>query len=373
MYGYLGAPCGCRDARARAVYRRYFCGLCNVLARDCGPAARWLINRDSTALALLWGAQTATAPALSLATCCNPWGARRALCQSGAGMAFAAAVTVAGLETRAADQRADERGLRRWGWEGVVRMGGSFFERARRTLAALDFDLGIVTASLAAQTQVERAIVAGETGWQRAAEPTASLVGALVAHQARLAGNCGAQPHYARLGAEVGRMVYWLDACEDWVDDRRQVRFNPLPAPEAVNEVLPQALDAAATALAAAPLARHRSLLADVLITGPRRRFAQYQDGQEDAQHPAGEMHQPLRRRRQGAAPGPCDQTCAACGDCCTLGDSCCQSISCCNECCEHRGDPGCGCHGCGNCGCDSCGDGCCNCDCDCPCDSGGN
>ncbi|MCC6170022.1 MAG: hypothetical protein IT329_22580 [Caldilineaceae bacterium] len=45
------------------------------------------------------------------------------------------------------------------------------------------------------------------SGWQQAADPTAAITGAAVAHQARLAGNEQAEPHYARLGAALGRVI----------------------------------------------------------------------------------------------------------------------------------------------------------------------
>lgn len=374
MFGYLGAPCGCGGDDIRAEYRRYFCGLCNVLAREYGVAARWLINRDATALVLLWAAQTEAVPAISLTTCCNPWGARRALYQSGLGIEFAAAVTVAGLETHAADQRVDERGPAQWGWAAVGWVGRPWFQRARRTLDALRFDVGAITRRLAGQPPLEQAITTGGRDWRLAAEPTAAAVGAIFGHQAVLAGNRNDQPRFVELGERLGRVIYWLDASEDFHRDRIRGRFNPLPDVSAAADVLFPELQAASALLDTSPLARYRSLLADVLIRGPQRRARRLLAGPEEQPDPDEEGRtrraHPVRRRQAG--PGlcdPCDQWCAACGDLCYFGDSACQGIMCCRDCCQQR-DSGC-------CGCEGCGDGCCDCgsdhSCDCPCDSGGN
>ncbi len=363
MFGYFGAPCRCAGAEAQAEYRRYFCGLCNVLAREYGNAARWLINRDATALAVLWAAQTEADPALTVATCCNPWGARRQLCQSGSGMAFAAAVTVVALQSYAADQRADERGPVRWGWAGVGEVGRPLFRRARRALDAVAFDSGAVMQTLAGQAQIERAIRAGQCDWRLAADATANAFSAIVAHQAWLAGNRSAQPAFADLGRRLGRAVYWLDARQDWTQDRRRGRFNPLPHSGAVDEALAAELTAAETILASLPLARHRALLAHILIEGPRqrlRRLLSSDDLPEQDAGVSGKRRLPRTPREgAGASPGQFEQGCAACGDGCTCCDGCCRSVACCNDCCQQEGS-------CGPC------DGCCGDSCDCSCDCGG-
>lgn len=368
MFGYLGAPRACQDRSAQAEYRRYFCGLCNVLAREYGLPARWLINRDSTALALLWGAQTQESPGLTLTTCCNPWGARHALCQWGPGMSYAAAVTLAGLQSRAADNYVDEQGWARWGWAGLAQAGRSVFTRARRSLDALGFDARAVDRNLAEQSALEQAIAAGGADWRRAAEPTAAVYASLVGYPAVLAGRCESQPRFAKLGLHLGRAIYWLDAIQDWSRDQVSGRFNPLPQAGDGKELLLEELDAAGATLDALPLERYRSLLRDVLIRGPRRQARRLLAGDEGAgTEPVDEgapspSRRPQRRRVPGASPGPCEQGCSACGDLCYLSDGCCQVTQCCNDCCDQRG---CDCCDCGS------GDGCCG-SCDCPCDSGG-
>ena len=115
MFGYLPAPCRCQIGNQADLYRSTFCGLCNALAGQYGQPARLLINRDSTFVALLAAAQSPVAPTVTLSTRCQPWSRPIPVFESGSVPAFAAAVTLCGLQAKLGDEQADERGLRAGG------------------------------------------------------------------------------------------------------------------------------------------------------------------------------------------------------------------------------------------------------------------
>jgi len=53
MFGHLPAPCRCQIGSRIDLWRSTFCGLCNALVGQYGQPARFLINRDSTFVAML--------------------------------------------------------------------------------------------------------------------------------------------------------------------------------------------------------------------------------------------------------------------------------------------------------------------------------
>ena len=120
MFGYLPAPCRCQIGNQADLYRSTFCGLCNALAGQYGQPARLLVNRDSTFVALLAAAQSPVAPTVTLSTRCQPWSRPIPVFESGFAPAFAAAVTLCGLQAKLDDEQADERGLRAAGCRVLV-------------------------------------------------------------------------------------------------------------------------------------------------------------------------------------------------------------------------------------------------------------
>jgi Family of unknown function (DUF5685) len=270
MFGFLPGPCGCANHDARSAWQSHFCGLCNTLRARYGLWSRWLINRDSTFLSLTGSALAPDPPPRTRTTCCNPLGKRRLLVQHEPQMHYAAAVTVCGLAVKLRDDAGDERGLRRagaragrWLLRGAERI-------ARADLEAGGFPVDEVAHDLSGQECVE----ATGASLAEAAAPTARAFGTIFGH---LAGVCGAPAESAvtltTAGAALGRMIYAVDAWEDYEADRRRRRFNPLPSGgEARRELVACAvqkdLGILAGAVAELPLRRHQSLLGS--LAGPR-------------------------------------------------------------------------------------------------------
>lgn len=53
MYGYVRPPLGALPEEETERFRRIYCGLCHILGRRYGPAARFILNYDFTFLAIL--------------------------------------------------------------------------------------------------------------------------------------------------------------------------------------------------------------------------------------------------------------------------------------------------------------------------------
>jgi len=271
MFGFLPGPCGCSSRDDQSAWRSHFCGLCNTLRARYGLWSRWLINRDSTFLALTGSALAMQAPEASRATCCNPLGKKRLLIQHQPHLRYAAAVTICGLAVKLDDDAGDERGLRRQ----AARTGGWLLRRAaakaRADLAAAGFPVAAVAGTIGGQHAAERP----GASLTDATEPTAHTYGAIFGYMAGLTGAPAGTASLTDAGEALGRMIYTVDAWEDYESDQRRRRFNPLPASETlrretVAEAVDRDLDLLTHAVTALPVARYGSLLH--LLAGPMLR-----------------------------------------------------------------------------------------------------
>lgn len=227
MFGFLPGPCGCFSREDRGLYRSHFCGLCNTLRSRYGLWARWLVNRDAAFLSLL-GSALRPAPSIGTrATCCNPWAKPRELVQSAFHVEYAAAITVCGLAAKLEDDAQDETGPRRWLSKLGARGMRRFANRAVEILKRSGFRVRLVMEALAGQHRCESEC---RPGSMEAAEPTRFAYGEIFAHLPHVTGTDPAQSGALRLlGENLGELIYVTDAWDDYDEDRRKGRFNPLP------------------------------------------------------------------------------------------------------------------------------------------------
>ncbi len=388
MFGYLPAPCRCHIGDQVDVYRSAFCGLCNSLAAQYGQPARLLINRDTTFVALLAAAQTSDPPAVTFSARCQPWRRPVPVFESGPIPAFAAGVTLCGLQAKLDDERADERGLRAAGCRALSALSRTRFDRARGTLAATVFPVDDVSSQLAGQSRLE-SLVAGGGDAAEALRPTARAFGSILAHTARLAGIESNVRPLDRVGRSLGGLIYTLDAYQDLEEDRRRSRFNFLAAQTGTYPVschLEKArslaggiasgfLQEIGQAWQEVRLFRYRPVLEAVLLAGLSART-----GRILGTRVACLTNPGAEERSEGEEMGLASGQSRSCdGRCCETCYYCdCSGCDCsgCHECCQHGGQgtpdcSGCDCSGCDcqNCdcsGCDCSGCDCGGCDCNC-------
>lgn len=381
MFGYLPAPCRCQIGNQADLYRSTFCGLCNALAGQYGQPARLLINRDSTFVALLAAAQSPAAPTVTLSTRCQPWSRPIPVFESGSVPAFAAAVTLCGLQAKLGDEQADERGLRAGGCRVLSTLSSKRFDRAQAVLAAADFPVVDIRRQLAEQSRVEKRVVSGGDP-AMAAQPTSRAFGSILAYTARLAGNTSNVEPLVEAGRNLGKLIYTLDAYQDLPDDFRRGRFNFLAAQTGSSRYGGgESIRNRARALTSecqhnirqawqeVELLRYRPVLEAVLLTGlPARterilatnagqRMAFDEEGPEDDEEGGyGDMDSFPDTGGEKA----CSGFHGNCYDCCY-----------CFDCCDCGNSNGCGECGCDGCCCDGGGGDCCGGDCS-GCDGGG-
>lgn len=383
MFGFLPGPCGCSSRDDHSAWRSHFCGLCNTLRARYGLWSRWLINRDSTFLALTGSALAMQELQPARATCCNPLGKKRLLIQHHPQVQYAAAVTICGLAVKLRDDAGDEHGLRR----RAARAGGWLLRRAeskaRADLAAAGFPVAAAAGTIDSQSAAETP----GSSLAAAVGPTSRTYGAIFGHMAGLSGASSGTLALTDAGAALGRMIYTVDAWEDYESDLRRRRFNPLPASEStrremVAEAVDRDLGTLTRALTALPLQRYGSLIHT--LAGPMlRRRTMNRLGMAGppplppalppdvpSPLPPGPSvpppDQPLsttdpKQRGEKKACECGEWTCGCCGKCCGAGRGSARGNrrgGCCDGCCYCD---------CGGCDCPDCDCG----GCDCPCDCG--
>ncbi len=329
MFGFLGSPCGtCASDESHSTYRGFFCGLSGALRDDYSPAARLLVNRDSTFLSLFTASLSPTPPESVSRTCCNPISVPRPLFSDGLHSRYAAAVTVCGLAAKLDDDRADETGLRRTAARILGRTINPLTDRAISFLNSVAFP----TAEVVAMMEEQSAIESRSPDLLTAASPTAGAYGTIFSEAARLAGAPEKQGKLRSIGQSLGRLIYWRDAWDDREEDEQRGRFNPLVKgdPEEfrhhvgqsfaqLSEVqsVPGTFQNPIREVFSSTLGRHKDFI-------PATALAQL-----------GGQKPPSKKKIEGEKDNPCSRCCdhLICCDfggeaICCLG---CESISCCN------------------------------------------
>ncbi|HMV82555.1 MAG TPA: DUF5685 family protein [Blastocatellia bacterium] len=354
MFGLM-KPCHCRrTSEQKREHRLHYCGTCKTLGRLYGQRTRFLLNYDTVFLAELLTSLSGASPqtfdwdAAYHSKNCFRLPAPEAMPLA---LQFAATANVVLTEFKLSD-RINDSGQRRWAM--LRRVLDAPFKRAAEQLIAWRFPLAQLWQLETLQTEREANWPAGKPAEQildHLAEPTAVATAMFFDHGARLIEREAERPPMAKLGVLFGRLVYLLDAAEDYEHDLNRGEFNAIRA----------AYGLKATKL----ISSDRSEIEKRLIAIRKQIVQGLQSlpiAAEQAQQFAGRLQAALWDRLSKLSPvqeatkgerapraNSCWERCKdACGDCC------------CEGCAE------CGCDSCCECGCDGCCDGCCDCSCDC-------
>lgn len=219
LFGYVMPYAPELKVKYLEAYKGAYCGLCKELGRQYGIFSRFLLNYDLLFLALLQDGMAAEAPGFCRERCIAHPFHKRQVCKQTAGLTHAADALILLAYYKWLDTIADEGFFKRT----AARLCKPFFERWHRQAAArrpqLDNDL---RAASEKQFALEKANTAN---LDAAAEPTGMMVSAIFAE-------CRQEERekriLKRLGMFAGQVIYLLDAAEDYEEDRRKGRYNPL-------------------------------------------------------------------------------------------------------------------------------------------------
>ena len=230
----LAKKCGMTDAE-KHFRRLNYCGTCKTIGAIYGNKSRFLLNHDTVFLAEIltalggdnardWENSYQSFNCLNLPKTEMPLSLR-----------FAAAANLFLTEAKLADHAADERKRR---YQFAQKSFSKEFERAENALADWNFPIEKVKTILHSQTAREENVI-GKTAneiLENLAAPTAATTAIFFFEGANFVGNSDAAETMGELGAAFGKLVYILDALEDYAKDYAENQFNAIRAAFYLNE-----------------------------------------------------------------------------------------------------------------------------------------
>lgn len=219
------------------LYRAAYCGLCRTMGQHTGCLSRLFLSYDIVLLLLCRIPLSGVEVTLEQHRCpIHPLRPRLMMDRNGA-TEYSALATVLLAHDKAEDNVNDEGGLRRLAARGIRRILAAALRRAE----CPEELRGATRASLDRLADLERE---NSDSLDDCADTFGDTLATVFAH-----GLAGAEARIAAaIGRSVGRVLYVLDAADDFEKDRRHGAFNPLVA--AYGDTLPEgARHALATAV----------------------------------------------------------------------------------------------------------------------------
>ncbi len=219
MYGYVRIHAPELKVREQEYYRAVYCGLCRTMGKCTGQCSRMTLSYDFTYFALVRMALTGKYPSLKARRCPVHPLRKRPMAEPTEDLALCAYMSAILAYHKIRDDLRDERGMKRTAATAIAPFVGSIRRRALKRGYSKE-DMAVADAM--------QALCDLEATRPPSVDEPAELFGELMAvllsnglegNQAKLA---------RKIGRHVGRWVYILDAADDYAEDVKRGRYNPL-------------------------------------------------------------------------------------------------------------------------------------------------
>lgn len=219
MYGYVRTHVPELKVREQEYYRAVYCGLCRTMGKCTGQCSRMTLSYDFTFFALVRMALTGKHPAIKPRRCLAHPTRKRPMAEPTEDLALCAYMSAILAYHKVRDDLRDERGLKRTAATAVSPFIGSIRRRAIKK--------GYTTADRRVAAAM-KTLCELEASRPPSVDEPATLFGELMATLLAygLEGNQAKLAH--TIGLSVGRWVYILDAADDFTEDVKSKRYNPL-------------------------------------------------------------------------------------------------------------------------------------------------
>ena len=266
MFGYVSPVLSVLNEEQRIRYRSFYCGVCHALRSRYGQTLRLSLSNDMAFLAMLLTSLYEPETFIKNARCCvHPLKSHSF--QSSPVIDYAADMNALLFWYKCADQRMDDQSF-------LGRVGENLFldakekvrERWPRQAAEVEYALSAL--------------------WQEEAKPSpdpdrlCNLSGEMLGAVFVPKPDDPWSPVLRSVGAGLGRFVYWMDAWEDYDEDIRKGRFNPLKAyheqtdyESFCKETLELLIGEAAEPFEILPLEQDLEILRNVIYSGIWQRY----------------------------------------------------------------------------------------------------
>ena len=324
MFGFLHSPERTCGVEVKSYYQSLFCGVSCQLSSDYGALARFLVNRDSSFLALVGDAVAVETGGCEMKTCCNPLAKKREIMSGGQSLQYTSAVSMCALAVKLEDNVIDDSGAKKY----ASFLGAKVISRAKdhavSTLNSMCFPTKKVMLQLASQPEVE----ATKPSFENAAEPTAKAFSIIMGHHAVIHQQQDLQSALSELGYSLGRLIYWRDAIDDYEQDKRSGAFNPLSylSPQVLADLTKKELQRLKSLSESIPWVRHGEVIRSIV----NHSVENHQDMTTVHGQKLSRKEKRKQRRKAKDKKDSCWDNCCECCDC----DDCCPSFGCgCSSC----------------------------------------
>ena len=219
MYGYVRIHAPDLKVREQEYYRAVYCGLCRTMGKCTGQCSRMTLSYDFTCFALVRMALTGNRPVIQACRCPVHPLRKRPMAEPSDDLALCAYMSAIIAHHKVRDDLRDEHGMKRTAATAAAPFVGSFRRRALKRGYG-DADQAVAEAM--------KSLCELEASRPASVDQPATLFGELMALLLSH-GLTGNQAKLARkIGLHVGRWVYILDAADDFAEDLKHDRYNPL-------------------------------------------------------------------------------------------------------------------------------------------------
>ena len=219
MYGYLRTHAPELKVREQEYYRAVSCGLCRTMGKCTGQCSRMTLSYDFTLFALVRLALTGEDLTVKRRRCVAHPLRKRPMAEHTPALALCAYASAILAHYKVKDDLRDERGLKRTAASVVSPFIASMRRRSVRKGYG-DMDSGVYLA-MKELCELEASRIPSV---DEPATLFGELMGKLLAYG--LEGNEAKLAH--AVGLRLGRWVYILDAADDYAEDVKYRRYNPL-------------------------------------------------------------------------------------------------------------------------------------------------
>ena len=266
MFGYIVPVLSVLSDEQKQRYRSFYCGVCHALRKRYGQARRVSLSNDMTFLAILLTSLYEPDTDRTNARCgVHPLKSHAYL--SSPMIDYAADMNALLFYYKCEDQRMDDDSLRGKAGESLFRNAAAKV-RERRPLQA--------DAVQQALSELWKEEAKSAPDPDRLCTLSGEMLGAVFVPKPE-------DPWSAVLravGAGLGRFIYWMDAWEDYDEDRKKGRFNPLTAwhsqpdyEDFCHDTLEMLIADAAESFEILPLEQDLDLLRNVMYSGVWQRY----------------------------------------------------------------------------------------------------
>lgn len=224
MFGYIRVNRPECRIREYEYYRGVYCGLCHTLGKCTGQCSRLMLGYDFTFMVLVRLALEGITPTFKKSNCIAHPFRRRLMAKPQKGSAeeeifsLCACATVLLSYHKVCDDITDEKGFRRMRARMSRPFVGGLRRRAAKRYAPLD---ARIKTGLSALSEIEKSDLLS-------ADAPAEAFGKLLSEVFSYGLADGKKRIAENVGFRIGKWIYLVDAADDYGEDIRKQRYNPL-------------------------------------------------------------------------------------------------------------------------------------------------